>query len=100
MCKNKAEFDKLVEKRRKLLATKKKAELELDKVNADMEEYLKAKGTPGEGSAIKVVFGTGYKASLIEVTRYDPDKDKLQLIFGDKYNSITKETTYSMIKVS
>lgn len=85
MCKNKAEFTALVAKYRELTTEKKKIEASLDSVKADMEEYLKAKGTPkAEGSLTLVVFGDGYKVSLIPLENVSYDGKKLKAIFGEE----------------
>lgn len=100
MCKTKKEFDELVARERKLSATKSKIESELATVKSDMKEYVKANGSPSSSnSKTLVVHGKGYKVILVEMTNSEPDRDMLKAIFGDKYNSILKETSYSSIRV-
>ena len=53
MCKNKDELDKLVAKRRKIIATQKKLDTKLEEINKDIIEYVLAKGTYGMGMDLK-----------------------------------------------
>lgn len=100
MCKNKAEFTELVEKYRKLSTQKKQAETALKSVKADMEEYIKAKGTPGgkDGMTL-IVFGDGYKVSLIPIDSPIFDGDKLRALLGDSLADYQKPNCYSKIDV-
>ena len=84
MCKNKQEFNLLVERYRELTAEKKKLESNLDAVKSGMEEYIVAKGKPKEeGSLTLVVFGDGYKVSLIPLENVSYDGKKLKEDFGE-----------------
>ena len=98
MCKNKKEFEKLVSKRRKLLSIKSKIETILSVVNSDMGSYIEARGqTLPNGN--KVVYGDGYKAMVVKMSKKEPDKDKLKTVLGSEYDSILKEISYDSIRV-
>jgi len=100
MCKNKAEFTELVAEYRKLSAQKKKAESDLKAVKADMEEYIRAKGVPGgkDGMTL-VIFGDGYKVSLIPIDSPIFDGEKLRALLGDSLAEYQKPNVYSKIDV-
>jgi len=100
MCKNKAEFTKLVAEYRTLTAEKKKLDASLDTIKNDMEEYLKAKGKPKEeGSLTLVVFGDDYKVSLIPLENITYDGTKLKAVFGDAITEYQKVKPYNRIDV-
>lgn len=101
MCKNKAEFDALVEEYRKLSAQIKKADERLDAVKEDMESYMKAKGTPGgKNGKTLIVYGNGYKASLTPCESSTLDKEKLTDLLGDSLAQYQKTKSYNQIRVS
>ena len=100
MCKNKTEFNALVAEYRRLSAQKKKAENDLKAVKADMEEYIRAKGVPGGKDGLTlIVFGDGYKASLIPIDSPIFDGDKLKALLGDSIAQYQKPNIYSKIDV-
>ena len=100
MCKNKAEFDQLVEEYRILSALKKKADERLKKVKPDMEEYLRAKGKPsGKNGTSLVVIGDGYKVTLSTSDRATFDSDKLHKLLGDKIGDYQNVTSTVKIDV-
>ena len=66
MCKNKEELTAQITRYRKLTAASKKLEAELKAVKDDIMEYVSVKGKPKEeGSTTLVVFGDGYKVSVM-----------------------------------
>ena len=96
MCKNKSEFDQLVNEYRTFATMKKKAEERLKKVKPDMEEYIRAKGIPGgkDGKSL-VIFGDGYKVTLSESDRTTFNGDLLRDLLGDsvaEYQNVTLVT--------
>jgi hypothetical protein len=100
MCKNKVEFTELVAEYRKLSAQKKKTEDALKVVKADMEDYIKAKGTPGGKNGLTlVVFGDGYKVSLIPIENPVFDSEKLKALLGEHLAEYQKSNCYSKIDV-
>ena len=100
MCKTKAEFTELVAEFRELSAKKKKIEGKLNAVKAEMAEYIQAKGSPKcEGSMTLIVFGEGYKASLIPLNNITYDGDKLKNLLGDDISSYQNITPYNRIDV-
>lgn len=100
MCKNKAEFSAAVAMYRKLSADKKAAEDALEIVKADMEKYLKKRGTPGgKDGKSRIVHGDGYKATLIPLERISFDEDKLKVALGDDLNDYKKSSPYNRIYV-
>ena len=100
MCKNKNEFDQLVVQRMKANALKKKLEAKVEALDAEISEYIKNKGTPGgKDNKTLIIYGDGYKASLIEITQYNPDREKLKAYFGDEYVQYQKPNTYSRVDI-
>ena len=100
MCKNKLEFTAAVSRYRKLSAEKKKVDAELDVVKDDMEEYIKKKGVPGGKNGLSlVVFGDGYKVTLIPLEHTTYDDDKLKAVLGPDLDQYKRSTPYSRIDV-
>ena len=100
MCKTKAEFTELVAQFRDLSAKKKKIETKLNAVKAEMTEYILAKGDPKcEGSLTLIVFGDGYKASLIPLNNVTYDGDKLKALLGEDVSMYQNITPYTRIDV-
>ena len=84
MCKNKDELNKLVAKRRKLSATKKKIESRIKEIDHDIIEYVLEKGTVGgKDNNTLIVFGDGYKVSYITVVSHPLDTDMVKEYLGD-----------------
>ena len=85
MCKNKEELTALVAKRRKLDAKKKDIEDKIKTINAEIIEYVLAKGTVGgKDNNTLIVIGDGYKISYITVISHPLDGDKIKEYLGDK----------------
>ena len=100
MCKNKQEFNLLVEKYRELTAMKKAAEEGLKKVKPDMEEYIRAKGKPsGKDGKSLVILGDDYKATLNESERMVFDGDKLADLLGPDLAQYQKSSLSTRIDV-
>ena len=100
MCKNKLEFTAAVARYRKLSAEKKKVEAELALIKADMEEYIKKKGVPGGKKGLSlVVFGDGYKVTLIPLVNVTYDDDKLKAVLGPDLEQYKRIKPYSKIDV-
>lgn len=100
MCKNKEELNAQIERYRKLTATSKKIEAELSEVKDDIMAYVNAKGKPKcEGSSTLVVFGDGYKASIIIANNSVFDTDKLKEALGDDLSSYKKNKSYPKLDV-
>jgi len=100
MCKNKHEFDQLVDRYRELVAEQKKLEVKLDELKADMKDYINSKGKKKSAdSNILVVFGEGYKVSLIPVLNPRWDDAKLKDHFGDKYEEYKTPHPYDRLDV-
>lgn len=100
MCKNKAEFDKLVIEYRILSTMKKKVEERLKKVKPDMEKYLRAKGKPsGKNGKSLVIMGDGYKVTLSESERKLFDGDKLGALLGPDLPQYQKSSIITKIDV-
>lgn len=100
MCKNKLEFTAAVARYRKLSAEKKKVEAELGLIKADMEEYIKKKGVPGGKNGLSlVVFGDGYKVTLIPLENVTYDGDKLKAVLGPDLEQYKRIKPYSKIDV-
>ena len=100
MCKNKEELNEQVERYRKLTATSKKIEAELKAVKDDIMSYVNAKGKPKEeGSTTLVVFGDGYKVSIITVTNSSFDTAKLKEALGDDLSAYKKVSSSPRLDV-
>lgn len=100
MCKNKDEFTRLVTKRRKLKALIKKLESKLEVVDDEIIQYARDKGSEGgKDHNSMVVFGDGYKVSVITVTQRPWDGDKLKAFLGDSFSDYQKTSTYSRIDI-
>ena len=100
MCKNKEELSAQIIRYRKLAAESKKIETELTAVKDDIMTYVKAKGKPkAEGSSTLVVFGDGYKVSIIIANNATFDTDKLKAALGEDLSPYKKNTTYSKLDV-
>lgn len=96
MCMTKDELDKMVAKRRKLTATKKKIDERLKAVDAEIIEYAKAKGAlGGQNGTTLIVFGDGYKISYQTNIKHPLDKDALEKLLGaelEKYKKVSVES--------
>lgn len=100
MCKNKAELNELVEKHRKLTAKKKKIEEELSEVKTEIIEYVVAKGEKGgKNGTTLIVFGDGYKASVITINNPVFDSEKLKALLGDDLPNYQKQNTYPKLDI-
>ena len=100
MCKNKQELNEQVERYRKLTAAAKKIESELKEVKEDIIAYVNAKGKPkAEGSTTLVVFGDGYKASVIIIDNPVYDTDKLKAALGEDLSAYKKPNSYPKLDV-
>ncbi len=100
MCKNKEELTAQITRYRKLTAASKKLEAELKEVKDDIMEYVSVKGKPKEeGSTTLVVFGDGYKASIIIVTNSSFDSAKLKEALGEDLSAYKKITSSSRLDV-
>lgn len=100
MCKNKAELNELVAKYRKLTATKKKIDEELSGIKDDIIEYAVAKGTKGgKDNTTLIVFGDGYKVSVITINQPLYDGAKLKALLGDKLPEFQKINTYPRVDI-
>lgn len=100
MCNNKQEFDQLVNKYRELTSEQKKLEAKLDALKDDMKEYINKKGKKkSEDSKTLVVFGEGYKVSLIPVLNPRWDDVKLKKFFGDRYEEYRTPHPYDRLDV-
>lgn len=100
MCKNKAELNELVEKYRKLSAKKKKVEDELEAVKDDITEYVVNKGEKGgKNGTTLIVFGDGYKVSLITINKPIFDSEKLAALLGDKLPEYKKPNIYPKLDI-
>ena len=87
MCKNKADLDKKIAKRRKLVALKKKIDDQIKDVDHDIIEYVIAKGVlGGKDGTTRIVYGDGYKVSYLTITKHTLDSDRLKEVFGDQLN--------------
>ena len=87
MCKNKADLDKKIAKRRKLVALKKKIDDQIKDVDHDIIEYVIAKGVlGGKDGTTRRVYGDGYKVSYLTITKHTLDSDRLKEVFGDQLN--------------
>lgn len=100
MCKNKEELNAQIARYRKLTATSKKIEAELSEVKDDIMAYVNAKGKPKEeGSPTLVVFGDGYKVSIIIANNTTFDSDKLKAALGEDLSPYKKNTTYPKLDI-
>lgn len=100
MCKNKEELNSQIERYRKLTATVKKLETELDAVKDDIMDYVNSKGKPKcEGSSTLVVFGDGYKVSVIIANNSVFDTDKLKAALGEDLSAYKKNKSYPKLDV-
>ena len=100
MCKNKEELTAQITRYRKLTAAFKKLEAELKEVKDDIIAYVNAKGKPKEeGSTTLVVFGDGYKVSIITVTNSSFDSSKLKEVLGEDLSAYKKITSSPRLDV-
>ena len=100
MCKNKEELAAQITRYRKLTATSKKIEAELSEVKDDIMAYVNAKGKPkSEGSTTLVVFGDGFKVSVIITNKPTFDTDKLKEALGEDLSAYKKNTSYPRLDV-
>jgi len=100
MCKNKDEFSKIVRKRRRAVALKKKLESWIDKMDDEIIKYAHAKGVKGgKDNNTLIVFGDDYKASVIMITQHPWDGDKLRKYLGDNISQFQKTSTFSKVDI-
>ena len=100
MCKNKDELDKLVAKRRKIIATQKTLDTKLEEINKDFIEYVLAKGTAGgKDNSSLIVIGEGYKISYITITQHPLDKKKVEDFLGDRLPEFQKTNSYPKLDI-
>ena len=100
MCKNKDEFTKLVNRRRKANALKKKLEDKVKELDHEIIEYVTKKGEAGgkNGNSI-IVFGDGYKVSVITITQHPWDGDKLKALLGDNAEQYQTVNVYPRVDI-
>ena len=101
MIKNKTEFNDAVAKYRKLTATKKQVDAELDDVKSEIIQYVEKKGKKGgtDGNS-RIVYGEGYKVSVTTINRPSFDSEKLQKLLGTKLPDYQKISPYPRVNVS
>lgn len=100
MCNNKDELDVLVAKYRKLSALKKKIEESRKSVTDEIIDYATRKGTVGgKNNATLIVFGDGYKVSVITINNPVWDSDKLKGLLGDDYADYQKSSSYPKLDI-
>jgi hypothetical protein len=100
MCKNKAELDVLVAKKRKMSSLKKKLEAKLEAIDAEITAYAEAKGERGgKDQQTYIVYGDDYKVSCILITKYPFDNDKLKAFLGDKVADFQKVSSYRRVDI-
>ena len=100
MLKTKEDFDKAVAKRRKLKALIKRFETKLEVIDADIIEYARSKGTEGgKNNNSRIVFGDGYKVSVIEITQHPWDSEKLAAFLGDSSPDFQKTNVFDRIDI-
>lgn len=100
MCNTKSEFTKIVNKRRKAAALKKKLEAKVDKLDEEIIEYAKKKGEAGgkNGNTL-IVFGDDFKVSVISITQHPWDGDKLRQLLGDDVSKYQGLNIYFRIDI-
>jgi len=100
MCKNKDELNKLVAKYRKLAALEKKVKTARDAIKDDIIDYATRKGEKGgkDGTTL-IVFGDGYKVSVITINNAVFDGKKLEALLGDKISEYQKTSTYPKLDI-
>lgn len=100
MCNNKDEFDKLVAKRRKANALKKKLEEQVKELDHEIIEYVTKKGeVGGKGGNSIIVFGDGYKVSVITIEQHPWDGDKLKALLGDRVDQYQTISVFPRVDI-
>ena len=99
MCKNKDEFTQIVATRRKANALKKLEEY-VKELDHEIIEYVTKKGEAGgkNGNSI-IIYGDGYKVSVIEITQHPWDGDKLKSFLGDKVPDFQTTNCYPRVDI-
>ena len=100
MLKNKDAFTKAVNKRRKATALKKKLDALIDSLDEEIIDYAQRKGEAGgkNGNSL-IVFGEGYKVSVITITQHPWDGDKLKALLGDRVGEYQGINVYDRIDI-
>lgn len=100
MCKNKDELNTLVAKYRKLSALKKKIDTTRDGIKDEIIDYATRKGEKGgDNGTTLIVFGDGYKISVITIDKPAFDSDKLKALLGDKLSDYQKVSSYPKLDI-
>lgn len=100
MCKNKAELDVLVAKKRKMSSLKKKLEAKISEIDNEIIAYAEAKGeVGGKDQQTYIVYGDGYKVSCILITQHPFDNDKLKAFLGDRVADFQKVSSYRRVDI-
>ena len=100
MCKNKDEFDKLIAKRRKANSLKKKMEKRVKELDQEIIEYVTKRGDAGgKNSNSFIIFGDGYKVSVIMIEQHPWDGDKLKTLLGDRVDQYQTISVFPRVDI-
>ncbi len=100
MCKNKEELNALVAKYRKLASLEKKISTARKAISDDIIDYATRKGEKGgKNGTTLIVFGDGYKVSVITIDKPLFDSDKLSELLGDKISEYQKISSYPKLDI-